>query len=661
MIFQHFHNIAYKAADRREILSAINEFLDDSIVLPPGNWERKALLPFNELKAKSEAIRRRKSTREPPDEAQQALLKEEVKQPPFEDPLKRTRRPFGGLIRDIKRRLPLYKSDIMDGMNFQCLAATIFIYFAALSGAITFGGLMGDKTKNLIGISETLVATSISGVLFALVAGQPLVIVGATGPLLLFDESLVAFCDANGIEFLTMRVWIGFWLGVIGLAVVCVEGSVLVKRFTRFTEEIFASLISLLYIYESLVKLYQVFKQHPLQADYCFPPDVSNFTSISNTTELAESWSLIFENETTSSLFFQNATTPRPPIRDEPITNQPNTALLCIILALGTFFIAYYLRQFRNSKFLGRSARRALGDFGVPIAIVTMVLLDWLIKNVYTEKLKVPEGLTPSSPGERGWIINPAGSQQPIEVWVALACFVPALLIYILLFMETHICELIIDKKERRLKKGSGFHLDIVLICIMNMGCGLIGAPWVCAATVRSVAHVSALTVMSRDHAPGDKPHIIEVKEQRMSALLVSVLVGVSVVMAPLLRLVPIAVLFGVFLYMGVSSTNGIQFFERLQLFLMPVKHHPQVPYVRRVRTAKMHLFTGIQLACLVLLWVVKSTAASLAFPFFLILMVPLRNYMKFLFSPRELRALDSDEVDGEDEPDFYTEATLPG
>lgn len=33
---RHFHNIAYKADDRRELLSAINEFLDDSIVLPPG-------------------------------------------------------------------------------------------------------------------------------------------------------------------------------------------------------------------------------------------------------------------------------------------------------------------------------------------------------------------------------------------------------------------------------------------------------------------------------------------------------------------------------------------------------------------------------------------------------------------------------------------------
>lgn len=56
-----FHKVAYKANERRELLSAINEFLDDSIVLPPGDWERQALLPFGELKAKSEAIRKRKA------------------------------------------------------------------------------------------------------------------------------------------------------------------------------------------------------------------------------------------------------------------------------------------------------------------------------------------------------------------------------------------------------------------------------------------------------------------------------------------------------------------------------------------------------------------------------------------------------------------------
>ncbi|KAL3284871.1 hypothetical protein HHI36_019008 [Cryptolaemus montrouzieri] len=80
------------------------------------------------------------------------------------------------------------------------------------------------------------------------------------------------------------------------------------------------------------------------------------------------------------------------------------------------------------------------------------------------------------------------------------------------------------------------------------------------------------------------------------------------------------------------------------------------------VKTHKMHIFTGVQLACLVLLWVVKSTKAALAFPFFLVLMVPLRAQLTHFFSTRELRALDGDQPDAdEDEPDFYAEAPLPG
>lgn len=62
-----------------------------------------------------------------------------------DDPLQRTGRPFGGLVRDIRRRYPKYISDFKDALNSQCMAAVIFIYFAALSPAITFGGLLGES------------------------------------------------------------------------------------------------------------------------------------------------------------------------------------------------------------------------------------------------------------------------------------------------------------------------------------------------------------------------------------------------------------------------------------------------------------------------------------------------------------------------------------
>lgn len=64
-----------------------------------------------------------------------------------DDPLERSGRPFGGLVRDVRRRYPRYLSDFKDALNSQCMAAVIFIYFAALSPAITFGGLLGREQE----------------------------------------------------------------------------------------------------------------------------------------------------------------------------------------------------------------------------------------------------------------------------------------------------------------------------------------------------------------------------------------------------------------------------------------------------------------------------------------------------------------------------------
>lgn len=82
-----------------------------------------------------------------------------------------------------------------------------------------------------------------------------------------------------------------------------------------------------------------------------------------------------------------------------------------------------------------------MGDFGVPIAIVMMVFLDYMIPETYTEKLTVPDGLAPSNIEIRGWLIDPSGSDNTFPLWIVGAASIPAMLVYILLFMETHICE----------------------------------------------------------------------------------------------------------------------------------------------------------------------------------------------------------------------------
>ncbi|XP_076023824.1 anion exchange protein 2-like [Genypterus blacodes] len=570
-----------------------------------------------------------------PDNVNNAHNGEPASRKGAEDSLRRSGRLFGGLIRDVRRRYPQYLSDITDAVNPQCMAAIIFIYFAALSPAITFGGLLGEKTEGLIGVSELIVATAMQGLIFSALGAQPLLVIGFSGPLLVFEEAFYTFCRSNGIEYLTGRVWIGFWLVLIVFITVALEGSILVRFVSRFTQEIFSFLISLIFIYETFAKLVKIFQEHPL-GGCCHGNDTSSSLSSCNSTAASAN--------------------------QGKVVGEPNTALLSFVLMAGTYGIAFYLRKFKNSSFFPGKLRRIIGDFGVPIAILIMVLVDYSAEDTYTQKLSVPTGFSVSSPDKRGWLVSPLGSDGQFPVWMMVASFLPAVLVFILIFMESQITALIVSKKERMLLKGSGFHMDLLLIVAVGGVSALFGLPWLSAATVRSVTHTNALTVMSKAVAPGDKTHIQEVKEQRVTGFLVALLVGLSIVIGEVLRQIPLAVLFGIFLYMGVMSLNGIQLTDRLVMLLMPPKYHADHAYVHKVRTLRMHLFTVVQLICLSVLWVVMASAAALSFPFVLLLTIPVRMLLlPLLFSQRELQSLDADDAaPGLDEEEEHSELQKP-
>ena len=162
---------------------------------------------------------------------------------------------------------------------------------------------------------------------------------------------------------------------------------------------------------------------------------------------------------------------------------------------------------------------------------------------------------------------------------------------------------LIVGEKKWQLRKGSAApHADILLMCLINTLMGLFGLGWVSAPTIRSTTHVTALTLYSVDNVPGEKPKPVAVLEQRLTGLTVSALIGLSVLMAPVLSLIPSAVLFGVFLYMGRTSLDGVQLVDRTTMLLReetaPVgaAAAPRLPYVVRVRRWRRNLFTAIEI-----------------------------------------------------------------
>ncbi|XP_052443434.1 electrogenic sodium bicarbonate cotransporter 1 isoform X1 [Carassius gibelio] len=646
-----FHDIAYKAKDRGDLLAGIDEFLDEVIVLPPGEWDPD--IRIEPPKSIPSADKRKNNI----------AGGEGVQMnggAPYDgspagggghaagDELKFTGKFCGGLILDVKRKLPFYASDFYDAINIQSLSAILFIYLGTVTNAITFGGLLGDATENMQGVLESFVGTALTGAVFCLFAGQPLTILSSTGPVLVFERLLFNFSKDNDFDYLEFRLWIGLWSAFLCLVLVATDASFLVQYFTRFTEEGFSALISFIFIYDAFKKMLKLAHHHPINSDFsmdlvtqygchCTPPDGNISAEYMEKMEaLMNSTGQHHLNATWASLTRSECLEWGGQLLGPACQFVPDITLMSFILFFGTYTCSMGLKKFKTSQFFPTTVRKMISDFAIILAILIFCVVDALV-GVDTPKLIVPSEFKPTSPN-RGWFVPPFGGNP---WWVYLASFLPALLVTILVFMDQQITAVIVNRKEHKLKKGAGYHLDLFWVAILLIVCSFMGLPWYVAATVISIAHIDSIKMETETSAPGEQPKFLGVREQRVTGTMVFILTGLSVLMAPILKFIPMPVLYGVFLYMGVASLNGVQFMDRLQLLLMPAKHQPDLIYLRHVPLRRVHLFTFIQVLCLALLWVLKSTVAAIIFPVMILALVAVRKAMDYVFSQHDLGYLD--------------------
>ncbi|XP_027655554.1 electrogenic sodium bicarbonate cotransporter 1 isoform X3 [Falco biarmicus] len=650
-----FHDIAYKAKDRQDLIAGIDEFLDEVIVLPPGEWdpairiEPPKSLPSSDKRKNmysgGENLQMNGDT--PHDGGHGGGGHGDCEE------LQRTGRFCGGLIKDIKRKAPFFASDFYDALNIQALSAVLFIYLATVTNAITFGGLLGDATENMQGVLESFLGTAVTGAIFCLFAGQPLTILSSTGPVLVFERLLFNFSKDNDFDYLEFRLWIGLWSAFQCLILVATDASFLVKYFTRFTEEGFSSLISFIFIYDAFKKMIKLADHYPINSEFkvdyithyscaCEPLDPVNSSLFNGTTVLSADELFYSSTEMYNTTIDWPSLTMKECLKygGQLVGNNceyvPDITLMSFILFFGTYTCSMALKKFKTSRYFPTTARKLISDFAIILSILIFCGIDALV-GVDTPKLIVPSEFKPTSP-ERGWFIPPFGGNP---WWVYLAAAIPALLVTILIFMDQQITAVIVNRKEHKLKKGAGYHLDLFWVAILMIICSFMGLPWYVAATVISIAHIDSLKMETETSAPGEQPKFLGVREQRVTGVIVFILTGVSVFMAPILKFIPMPVLYGVFLYMGVASLNGVQFMDRLKLLLMPLKHQPDFIYLRHVPLRRVHLFTFLQVVCLALLWILKSTVAAIIFPVMILALVAVRKAMDYLFSQHDLSFLD--------------------
>ncbi|NWT32186.1 S4A4 protein, partial [Cardinalis cardinalis] len=628
-----FRRVARQAEHREDLLAGIEAFLDELVVLPPGKWDPGARIPSpSHLPAP-----RRRTAVDPLEQRPRgngdmtaAGDRASPGHPRSGEELERTGRLFGGLLRDIRRKAPWYGSDFSDALHPQCLSAVLYIYLATATNAITFGGMLGDATANMQGVLESFLGTAFAGFIFCLFSGQPLTILSSTGPVLVFERLLFSFSQDHSLDYLELRLWIGLWVAFFGVVLVATEASHLVGHFTRFTEEGFCALISLIFIYDSLKKMLSLADAFPINWHY----RLDNVTSYSCSCNLRRLFNPILACLTTlqcpplpsihhpDEIQYQSASRHFAGLSRSQCLDLgghllgtscqyvPDVTLVSFLLFGGTFLFCTALKRFRSSRYFPVGVRKLVSDFAVILAILASCAVDALL-GLETPKLLVPSELKPTNPA-RGWIVFPFGANP---WWVCLLSAVPAVLVTILIFMDQQITAVILNRREYKLQKGAGFHLDLLCVSLLMVVTSVTGLPWYVSATVISLAHMDSLRKESATSAPGEHPEFLGIREQRLTGLAVFILMGVSVFMAPVLKHIPMPVLYGVFLHMGVTALNSIQLTDRVRLLLMPAKHQPDVAYLRHVPLRRVHLFTAIQLLCLALLWLLKSTVAAIIFP----------------------------------------------
>eukprot|EP00277_Geminigera_cryophila_P043517 CAMPEP_0173070030 /NCGR_PEP_ID=MMETSP1102-20130122/8372_1 /TAXON_ID=49646 /ORGANISM="Geminigera sp., Strain Caron Lab Isolate" /LENGTH=713 /DNA_ID=CAMNT_0013938217 /DNA_START=39 /DNA_END=2181 /DNA_ORIENTATION=+ len=484
-----------------------------------------------------------------------------------DNPLVFTRKFAGGLIADIKRRAPWYLSDWTEAFKeenrSQVVASIIFLFFACLSPAVTFGMLFNEYTEGQLGVVEMILSSGISGVVYALFSGQPLCILGATvyGAIAVFDM------------------------------------CALMKYVTRFTEEIFAALISVIFIFEAILNVAKLY--------------------VEDTSTLGRA-----------------------------------RAFAGTLLCLGSFAMATMLKNLKAGVLLNPTVRSLLANYGVIFSIIVFTFLNWVFRDVGNATLQVPSTIAPTyvnpvTNQTRPWIVNPMGTNKPFPAWGIAFTALPALGLAFLGYMDQNLTSLLINRKDHVLRKPPAYHLDLFV-------CGLLvypllsflGLPFTHAATVRSMTHLISLSTREivKLEGGGTTTKVTSVIESRVTHMGIHILLLLSLLFTPLLRMIPRTVLYGVFLFMGIGSMAGNELFDRLHLLAIWVpKAYPKYEYTKHVSFWSLHSFTLFQFSMLVVLFVLtRVKAISVAFPFFIGLLVPIRWGMIRIWSKEDLKWLDS-------------------
>ncbi|KAJ5239965.1 hypothetical protein N7468_004584 [Penicillium chermesinum] len=495
---------------------------------------------------------------------------------------------FRGMYQDVKRRAPYYWSDWTDAWDYRIVPATIYMYFANILPALAFSLDMFEKTNQSYGVNEVLLASVLGAVVFSLLAAQPLVIVGVTGPITVFNYTVYDIISPRGTPYLAFMCWIGIWSLIMHWVLAITNACNGLTYVTRFSCDIFGFYVACIYLQKGI----QV---------------------------LTRQWGSVGET----------------------------SAYLAIMVALLVLMVGWICGELGNSNLFQRYIRKFIEDYGTPLTIVFFTGFVHIghMRDVNVATLPTSKSFFPTL--DRPWLVH----FWDISVGDVFLAIPFAVLLTILFYFDHNVSSLIAQGTEFPLKKPAGFHWDLWLLGLTTFVAGLLGIPFPNGLIPQAPFHTAALCVTRQvaDEDDTNKGKAIRVTdhvvEQRVSNLAQGLLT-LGTMSGPLLivlHLIPQGVMAGLFFIMGVQALQGNGITQKL-IFLAQDKSLTPAsnPLKRLERRVAIWAFVILELIGFGATFAITQTIAAIGFPVIILFLIPVRSFLLPLwFTREELNALD--------------------
>jgi len=531
---------------------------------------------------------------------------------------------FTGMKNDLMIRKPFYnfKGDGVGDWgkpdNFMTVFnATIFAFVIQLIPALIFAELMDRQTDGHLATAETLLSSAIIGIIYAIFSGQPLTIMGITGPVSLLLGTSYGLAEQFNASYFPFFFWICVWAGLMHVISAVIGLVSLVWKVSPFTTQIFELFIAITFIYSAL-------------RDLIVPIHLIDNVDVLNDAE-------------------------------EDITTAARSAgYASFIIGLITCYVAWSLHFAETSIFFSRQVRTFLTSYNTLIAVVIATALSYIPgidQDNLIERVDVVAPWNWEPTYDRPWITNPLDGIGLQGIFGAL---IPGFMFFLLFIIDHNVSSIMTQSPKFNLKKPPAYHWDFFVLGITFFPCAILGLPPGNGLIPQAPLHCRALCTrkMETDKYGVTREVVTHCEEQRWSALGQAVLMFVALSAFSVIAWIPTGCLFGLLLYLGMSALHGNEIWERLLLFGVYEHKRPRIPIVRYVRWNIVQLWTVIQLACALAIWAVGQFASfGYIYPLLLSLLVPFRSFvLDYFFKPEDTKHLDPAD---ESEEDFHDEQRM--